>query len=165
MVEQKELVTLFQIKKIDEESEALIPFVVIDGIYNDDNHTFMTSDGVVYKHIEETEIGNIGYAKRIIKNIDLSTAHGAFGSLEFESERKFNTDNVYKYFRFNKEPNTIYVKGNFNKGIQIMNDKDSKKYQQENIENISKTQESYQKANELNNGYLGIKKTPEENSK
>ena len=32
MVEQKELATLFKIKKLDEDYEALIPFAVVDGI-------------------------------------------------------------------------------------------------------------------------------------
>lgn len=165
MVEKKELVTLFQIKKLDEEYETLIPFDVIDGIYNEENQTFMTPDGLVYLHIEKTNHDNIGYAKRTIVDIDINAEKDKFGSLDFEIERKFNTDIAYKYFRFTKEPNKIYIKGNFSEGIQRMIDKDSKEFQEnndKNNQNYSKTQYNIKNENIINQGYLGIDKTPKE---
>ena len=110
MVEQKELVTLFKIKKLDEEYEALIPFAVVEGIYNEENYTFMTKDGIVYPHIEEAIYPNIGYANRTITEIDTSFEKEEFGSIDFEMERKFNMDNAKKYLRLSSEPNKIYIK-------------------------------------------------------
>ena len=96
MVEQKELVTLFKIKKLDDEYEALIPFAVVEGIYNEENYTFMTKDGIVYPHIEEAIYPNIGYANRTIIEIDMSIEEDEFGSIDFEMERKLNMDNAKK---------------------------------------------------------------------
>jgi len=137
MVEQKELVTLFKIKKLDDEYEALIPFAVVEGIYNEDNYTFMTPDGVVYPHIEETIYPNIGYANRTITEIDMSIEENEFGSLDFEMERKFNMDNAKKYFRLSNETDRIYIKSNFMNGLQMMIDEESKRYKEQQLKNES----------------------------
>ena len=160
MVEQKELATLFKIKKLDEDYEALIPFAVVDGIYNEENCTFMTPDGVVYPHIEETIYPNIGYANRTITEIDTSLEKEEFGSLDFEFERKLNMDNSRKYLRLSKEPNKIYIRSNFLNGIQIMLDEESKQYK-EQLKN-EQTSNQNNKERKISNGYLGIDKTPKE---
>lgn len=161
MVEQKELVTLFKIKKLDEEYEALIPFAVVEGIYNEENCTFMTADGVVYPHIEETIYPNIGYANRTITEIDTSLDKDEFGSIDFEIERKFNMDNSPKYLRLSKEPNKIYMKSNFLNGLQIMFDEDSKQYKEQQLKNEETTNQNNKERN-ISNGYIGIDKTPKE---
>lgn len=158
MVEQKELVTLFKIKKLDEEYEALIPFAVVEGIYNEENYTFMTKDGIVYPHIEETIYPNIGYANRTITEIDMSIEKDEFGSIDFEMERKFNMDNAKKYLRISSEPNKIYIKSNFMDGLQILLDEESKSYQEQQLKN----EETSNKERNIQNGYIGIDKTPKE---
>lgn len=154
MVEEKELVTLFKIKKLDDEYESIIPFAVVDGIYNEENHTFMTPDGVVYTHITETQYPAFGYAKRTTVEIDPTIEEGKFGSLDFEIERKFNTDNIYKYLRFINDPKKIYVKGNYSDGINLLSDEDTKKYSE------SKNAQIEEQA--MDEGYLGIEQTPKE---
>lgn len=161
MVEQKELATLFKIKKLDEDYEALIPFAVVDGIYNEENCTFMTPDGVVYPHIEETIYPNIGYANRTITEIDTSLDKEEFGSLDFEFERKLNMDNSRKYLRLSKEPNKIYIRSNFLNGIQIMLDEESKQYKEQQLKKEESSNQNNKERN-LSNGYLGIDKTPKE---
>lgn len=161
MVEQKELATLFKINKLDDEYEALIPFAVVEGIYNEENCTFMTSDGVVYPHIEETIYPNIGYANRTITEIDVSIEEKEFGSIEFEIERKFNMDNNKKYFRLSSEPDKIYMKSNFINGIQILMDEDSKRYKEQQLKN-NDLETFNKKERNIQNGYLGIDKTPKE---
>ena len=163
MVEQKELATLFKIKKLDEEYEALIPFAVVEGIYNEENCTFMTQDGVVYPHIEETIYPNIGYANRTITEIDSSLEKEEFGSLDFEIERKFNIDNVSKYLRLIKEPSKIYLKNNLINGLQMLMDEDSKRYKEQQLKNdIPETSNKNKKERNIQNGYIGIDKTPKE---
>ena len=137
MVEQKELVTLFKIKKLDDEYEALIPFTVVEGIYNEENYTFMTKDGIVYPHIEETIYPNIGYANRTITEIDMSIEKDEFGSIDFEMERKLNMDNAKKYLRLSSEPNKIYIKSNFMDGLQLLLDEESKSYQEQQLKNVT----------------------------
>lgn len=154
MVEQKELVTLFKIKKLDDDIETLIPFEVIEGTYNEENCTFITDDETVYLHIEEAESNNFGYARRLLTNINIDAEPNSVDSIEFIKERKLNTDKNYKYFRFTKEINKIYLKDKYSYTPQVMVDEDSKKYK-ENTENETNEKES-------NPGYLGIKKTPKE---
>lgn len=161
MVEQKELATLFKIKKLDEDYESLIPFAVVEGIYNEENCTFMTPDGVVYPHIEETIYPNIGYANRTIIEIDISLEKNEFGSLDFEFERKLNMDNSKKYLRLGKEPNKIYIKSNFINGLQIMLDEESKQYKEQQLKNEKITKQNKLESS-LSNGYIGIDKTPKE---
>ena len=161
MVEQKELVTLFKIKKLDEEYEALIPFAVVEGIYNEENCTFMTADGVVYPHIEETIYPNIGYANRTITEIDISLDKDEFGSIDFEIERKFNMDNSRKYLRLSKEPHKIYIKSDFINGLQIMLDEESKQYKEQQLKKEELSNQNNQERN-ISNGYIGIDKTPKE---
>lgn len=135
MVEPKELVTLFKIKKLDDDYEALIPFAVVEGIYNEENCTFMTPDGVVYPHVEETIYPNIGYANRTITEIDTSLEKEEFGSLDYEFERKLNMDNSRRYLRLSKEPNKIYIKSDFLNGLQLMLDEESKQYKEKQEQN------------------------------
>jgi len=171
MVEKKEIVTLFKIKKLDEEYEALIPFGVVDGTYNEENCTFMTPDGIVYQHIEEATYPNIGYAKRTIVDIDNDAKENDFTSIDFAFERKFNTDTAFKYLRFIKEPNTIYIKSKFSNGLKTLIDEDSKKYKENNdkikekqIVNSNQTERKNNKNydDKIQSGYLGIDKTPKE---
>lgn len=154
MVEQKELATLFKIKKLDNDIETLIPFEVIEGTYEEENCTFMTDDGIIYLHIEETESNNFGYARRLLTSINPCAEPNSIESIEFIKERKLNTDKNYKYFRFTSEPNKIYLKDRYSYTPQVMVDEDSKKYQE--------NEESEFKKTESKPGYLGIDKTPKE---
>lgn len=154
MVERKELVTLFKIEQISNDIEQLIPFAVVDGIYNEENCTFMTPDGIVYSHIENTQQPNLGYARRIVQEVDNEADEKSFNSIEFITEKKFNTDSSFKYFRFTQEPNKIYLKGNYSHAPQELIDDDSKKYKENNRE----TKEDIA----LKKGYLGINQTPKE---
>ena len=161
MVEQKELVTLFKIKQLDEDYEALIPFAAVEGIYNEENCTFMTPDGLVYPHIEETIYPNIGYANRTITEIDTSLEKDEFGSLDFEFERKLNMDNSKKYLRLSKEPDRIYIKSNYMNGLQILMDEESKRYKEQQLKNEESSNQNKLERN-ISNGYIGIDKTPKE---
>lgn len=158
MVEQKELVTLFKIEKSSQDIEQLIPFAVIDGIYNEENCTFMTPDGTVYAHIENAQYPNFGYARRLLAEIDDDAKEYDFNSIEFIVERKFNADNVFKYFRFTSEPNKIYLKGNNSKLPQIFIDEDSQKYKEEQKQARQDIEEDINSQK----SYLGINKTPKE---
>lgn len=147
MVEQKELVTLFKIEKLTDEIETIKPFEVVDGIYNEENRTFMTSDGMVYPHIESTEYPNIGFAKRIIMSIDMSVDSSSPESLDLNKIKRLNTESIYTYLRFNKEIDRIYIKSVYSNGIKLMEDIDSKRNE---------------KSTEEQPSYIGIDKTPKE---
>lgn len=154
MVEQKELVTLFKITKLDNDIETLIPFEVVEGTYDEENCTFITDDGTVYLHIEEAEYNNFGYARRLLTNINIDAEPNSVDSIEFIKERKLNTEKNYKYFRFTNERNKIYLKDKYSYTPQVMVDEDSKKYKENEDKELDESDSKPR--------YLGINKTPKE---
>lgn len=152
MVEQKEFVTLFKIRKIDEDIELLIPYEVVEGIYNEENNTFMTPDGNVYQHIERTKYPEMGYARRIVKDINKDADEKSIENIDFVKKRKFNTDTIYKYLRYSYEPDKIYLKSKNIKNPQLMEDEDSKRYKEQ----------QYKDEIDEQIAYIGIDKTPKE---
>lgn len=158
MVETKELVTLFKIEKLNDDIEALIPFEVIEGTYDEENCTFTTPDRTLYLHIEEATSPNFGYARRIVVDIDPEAKTDSVDSIEFIKTRKFNTDNAYKYIRFTNEINKVYLKDKCSYTPQVMVDEDSKKYKA----NLEEMRKNIQEDILSKKGYLGINKTPQE---
>ena len=158
MVETKELVTLFKIEKLNNDIEALIPFEVVEGTYDEENCTFTTQDGTVYLHIEEAISSNFGYARRIVVDIDPEAKADSVDSMNYMKTRKFNADNAYKYIRFTNEINKVYLKDKYSYSPQVMVDEDSKKYK----ENLEQMKIDTQAGESLSPSYIGIDKTPQE---
>lgn len=150
MVKKKEVVTLFRIERISEDLEQLIPFDVVEGTYDDENYTFITSDGTVYLHIEETELPNIGYANRRKITCQKDTDEEADKELKDIKEKKLQEELGTKYIRFISERNRIYQKTKYEKISNILFDSDSKHYHEQMKE--------YRKTD----GCLGIDMTPKE---
>ena len=109
MVEQKELATLFKIKKLDEDYEALIPFAVVDGIYNEE-----VSD--------VTEVSN-----NIINSINISAVREVTITGEYRSQHsERSSDNLLpRSFEVASKDLAIGTKQTFTKSeMQSINNSD-----------------------------------------
>ena len=133
MVEIKEIVTLFKIEKLDEETERLIPYKVIDGRFDEDTFIFEGTDGTLYQHIEETSEYNCGYA-----NLFTVEYHTDFEDLESVKQQRLEEDLKYKYIRFISDRSTIYQKSYEDGKTEEMIDPFSRKSQQKEQEENNK---------------------------
>lgn len=153
MVEQIEIATLFKIEKISEDFEQLIPFCVVEGVYDSENYTFTTVDGTVYLHIEEAEFPNFGYANKMLVNNCQDKSFNDKKDIETIKKNKLDKELQYKYVRFTAEKRKIYKKSPDDKTSWVMVDTDSKKYKEE-MASLKEEAES--------SGYGKINLTPKE---
>ena len=131
MVEKREIVTLFKIERISEDFEQLIPFCIVEGVYDSENYTFTATDGTVYLHIEETEYPNFGYAnKNLIHNCQDSQSDNV-DNIEDIKKKKLENELKYKYIRFISQKEKIYQKSKDAPTSWVMTDPDSRKHKEE----------------------------------
>lgn len=131
MGKNKEVATLFKIKRISEDLEQLIPFDVVEGTYDIEDYTFTTSDGTVYSHIEETEFPNIGYANRHKISCFSDTEEDIEKEIKDKKINKLQDEIETKYVRFITEKNRIYKKTKHEAISNILFDMDSRRYHEQ----------------------------------
>lgn len=143
MVEKREIATLFKIERVSEDFEQLIPFCVVEGVYDSENCTFTTTDGTVYLHIEEAEFPNFGYANKILVNNCHDASSDSIQDIETIKKNKLNKELQYKYVRFVSEKEKIYKKSPNDKTSWAMIDTDSKTYK-EKMDKLKEDDEDYE---------------------
>lgn len=150
MVEKKDVATLFKIERISDDLEQLIPIDVIEGTYDKHNCTFTALNGIVYLHIEETEMPNYGYANRRTVTFGAASSDDIQDSVESKRKDILKEEKETKYVRFVQERSRIYKKSPHDPISTTMEDTDSKKYK-EIMRQLRKR-----------NDFVGIEMTPKE---
>lgn len=130
MVERRQIATLFKIERKGEDMEQLIPFAVVEGVYDRENYTFTTLDGTVYLHIEETEFPNFGYAHKTLAHHCQEAPSDDIDNIECAKENILKSEQQYKYMRFIGERDKIYQKSPEEPTVRIMTDLCSRKYKE-----------------------------------
>ncbi len=130
---------IFEIKKLNDDLEELIPIKVVEGIHDDKSNTFKDKDNVIYEHITKAEVGTCGYGIRLTLdvrgNVDESEIEPSKipelekikkTALEKAKDHMFNYQKTFRYYRYpgNKERVFIQEPG---EAMMILDDDDSPK--------------------------------------
>ena len=119
MVVKKDIVTIFEIKELNDGIEQLVPIKLLSGEHDESDNLFLGDDNEIYEHIEDISVNEVGFGKRFIFESDVEADFNDLFNMMFDACKS------YRYIRYKENPGAVYIMSP-KEGVTLLEDIDSK---------------------------------------